>query len=70
MKIPLTSPLTDHSIPLVQWSLHKYKYLWGVGDKSQGLSLQEGASHTYTLRWKGYTILIYTCDLVLLLSSD
>ena len=41
---------TDHRIPLVRWSLHKYKYLWGVGDKDQSSSFQEGASHTYTLR--------------------
>ena len=41
---------TDHRIPLVRWSLHKYKCLWGVGDKDQSSSFQEGASHTYTLR--------------------
>ena len=35
-------------IPLVRWSLHKYKY--SVRGKGQGLSLQEGVSHTYTLR--------------------
>ena len=29
---------------------NKYKCLWGVGDKSRDLSLQEGVSHTYTLR--------------------
>ena len=40
----------DHRIPLVRWSLHKYKCLWGVGDKDQSSSFQEGASHTYTLR--------------------
>ena len=27
-----------------------YKYLWGVGGKGRGSSLQERASHTYTLR--------------------
>ena len=43
--------------PLVRWSLHKYKCLWGVGGKGQdsggkgrGSSLQEGGSHTFTLR--------------------
>ena len=35
---------------LVRWLLHKYKYLWGVGGKSYGSSLQDGALHTYTLR--------------------
>ena len=39
-----------HHIPLVRWLLHKYKCLWGVGGKRWGSSLQEGASHTYTLR--------------------
>ena len=33
---------------LMRWPLHKYKCLWGVEDKGQGSSLQEGASHTYT----------------------
>ena len=39
-------------IPLVRWSLHKYKCLWDVGGggKGHGSSLQERASHTYTLR--------------------
>ena len=41
-------------IPLVRWSLHKYKCLWDVGGggegKGHGSSLQEGTSHTYTLR--------------------
>ena len=36
--------------PLVRWSLHKYKYLWSVGGKDRGSSLQKRASHTYTLR--------------------
>ena len=36
--------------PLVQWSLYKYKYLWGMGGKGQDLSLQEGVLHTYTLK--------------------
>ena len=40
----------NHRTPLVRWSLHKYKCLWGVGGKGQGSSLQEGVSHTYTLR--------------------
>ena len=39
-----------YRIPLVRWSLHKYKCLWDVGSKGQGSSLQEGVSHTYTLR--------------------
>ena len=34
----------------LKWSLHKYKCLWGVGGKGWGSNLQEGASHTYTLR--------------------
>ena len=29
---------------------YKYKYLWDVGGKSWGSSLQEGVSHIYTLR--------------------
>ena len=37
-------------IPLVRWSLYKYKCLQGVGGKGRSSSLQEGASHTYTLR--------------------
>ena len=41
---------TDHRAPLVQWSLHKYKCLWGVGGKGQNSSLQEGVLQTYTLR--------------------
>ena len=44
-----TSP-NDHHTPLVQWSLHKFKYLWGVRGKGRGSNLQEEASHTYTLR--------------------
>ena len=39
-----------HCTPLVRWSLHKYKCLWGVRGKGQGSSLQERDSHTYTLR--------------------
>ena len=42
--------IINHRTPLVRWSLHKYKCLWGVGGKDWGLSLQEGVSHTYTLR--------------------
>ena len=42
--------IINHRTPLVRWSLHKYKCLWGVGGKGWGLSLQEGVSHTYTLR--------------------
>ena len=41
--------MVNHT-PLVRWSLHKYKCLWGVGVKGWGSSLQEGASHTYILR--------------------
>ena len=40
----------DHRTPLMRWSLHKYKRLWGMGDKGRGSSLQEGISHIYTLR--------------------
>ena len=39
-----------HYAPLVRWSLYKYKWLCDMGDKSWGLSLQEGTSYTYTLR--------------------
>ena len=42
--------LSRHYTPLVRWSLHKYKCLWNVEGKGRGSSLQEGASHTYTLR--------------------
>ena len=37
--------LLYHHTPLMQWSFHKYKYLWSVERKSQGSSLQEGTSH-------------------------
>ena len=38
-------------MPLVRWSFHNNKCLWGVEwGKSWGSSLQEGALHTYTLR--------------------
>ena len=40
----------DHHAPLVRWSLHKYKCLWDVREMGQGSNLQEGDSHTYTLR--------------------
>ena len=36
---------------LVWWSLYKYKCLWGVRGKGWDLSLQEGTSHSYILRW-------------------
>ena len=39
-----------HYTPLVQWSLHKYKCLWGVGGKGRGSSIHEGVLHIYTLR--------------------
>ena len=39
-----------YCIPLVRWSLYKYKYLWDVGGNARGSSLKEGASHSYTLR--------------------
>ena len=42
--------IINHRTSLVRWSLHKYKCSWGVGGKGWGLSLQEGVSHTYTLR--------------------
>ena len=38
----------DHLI--INKSLHKYKCLQGVADKGRGSSLQEGVSHTYTLK--------------------
>ena len=44
-----TSP-NDHRTPLVRWSLHKFKYLWGVGGKDRSSNLQERVSHTYTLK--------------------
>ena len=34
----------------VRWSFYKYKCLWSVGGKDQDSRLQEGVSHTYTLR--------------------
>ena len=40
----------DYCVPLVQWSLHKYKCLWDVRGKDQGSNLQEGASYVYTIR--------------------
>ena len=40
----------DHRAPLVRWLLHKYKCLWGVEGKGRDSNLQEGVSHTYTLR--------------------
>ena len=39
-----------HCTPLVWWIFHKYKCLWGVGDKGQGSSFQEQTSHTYIFR--------------------
>ena len=39
-----------HHAPLVRWSLHKYKCLWGVGSKGRDSSIQEKTSHTYTLK--------------------
>ena len=30
--------MDNHHAPLVQWSLHKYKYLWGVESKDLGSS--------------------------------
>ena len=39
-----------HHVPLVRWSLYKYKCLWSVGGKGWGSSPEEGVSHTYTLR--------------------
>ena len=43
----------SHTTPLHILSAmvtHKYKCLWGMGGKGRGSSLQEGASHTYTIR--------------------
>ena len=42
--------IDHHFTPLVQWSLHKYKCLWGAKGKGWSSNLQEGASYTYTLR--------------------
>ena len=39
-----------HRAPLVRWSLHKYKYLWSMESKNWSSNLQNGVSHTYTLR--------------------
>ena len=49
-KAKIKMQLDYHRIPLVRWSLHKYKCLWGVGGKGRGLSIQEGVSHTYKHR--------------------
>ena len=49
-KAKIKIQLDYHRTPLVRWSLHKYKCLWGVGGKGRGLSIQEGASHTYKHR--------------------
>ena len=35
---------------LVQWTLYKYKCLWGVGIKGRDSSLQKRVSHVYVLR--------------------
>ena len=40
----------DFRIPLIRWSLYKYKCLWGIGGKGWSSSLQGRTSHTYTLR--------------------
>ena len=42
--------LIYHRAPLVQWSLYKYKCLWGVGGKGRGSSIQERVSDTYAPR--------------------
>ena len=42
--------LKYHRTPLVQWLLHKYKCLCGVGGKGWSASLHKGISHTYTLK--------------------
>ena len=41
------------------YNSHKYKCLWGGGDKSRSSNLQEGVSHTYTLRLSYSIILSY-----------
>ena len=41
---------SHYRVPLVRWSLYKYKYLWDVEGKDRSLSLQERTSHTYTLK--------------------
>ena len=50
IKLHIKRKILDHCTLLVQWSLHKYKCLWGVGNMGRGSSLQEEVSHTYTLR--------------------
>ena len=39
-----------HRVPLVRQSLHKYKYLWSMWGKNWSSNLQNGVSHTYTLK--------------------
>ena len=50
IKVPFKEWNPHHRTPLMRWSLHKYKCLLGVGGKGWGSSLQEGVSHTYTLK--------------------
>ena len=47
-----------HHASLVRWSLHKYKCLWGVGNKGWDLNFQKGALHMYTLRLRSSRIFI------------
>ena len=47
-----------HRASLVRWSLHKYKCLWGVGNKGWDLSFQKEALHMYTLRLHSSRIFI------------
>ena len=51
--------LINHRTPLVRWSLHKYKYLSSVRGRDRDSNLQEGVSHTYTLRLGQNRILSY-----------
>ena len=50
---------THHRIPLVRWSLNKYKCLCSVRGKGRDSSLQKKTSHTYTLRLCYSRILSY-----------
>ena len=51
--------IMHHCTPLVWWSLHKYKCLWGVRGKDRDSSLQEKTSHTYILKQAYIYIYIY-----------
>ena len=44
IKLYIKRKILDYRTPLVQWSLHVF-----VGNMGRASSLQEDASHTYTL---------------------